>query len=126
MLTLGQKDLLELIAGGAPLSETLDAIVRLVEDQAPQMLCSILLVDESGTRLQSGAASRSLKEYSEAIDGEVIGPCAGSCGTAAYRKEMVVVKDIAADPLWVEYRELALRYGLRAAGSPAEKLRAHD
>src|SRR5579859_6889746 len=78
MLTLGQKDLLERIAGRAPLSETLDAIVGLVEDQVPQMLCSILLIDGSGTRLRYGAASGSLKEYSEAIDGEVIGPCAGS------------------------------------------------
>jgi diguanylate cyclase (GGDEF)-like protein/PAS domain S-box-containing protein len=117
MLTLGQKDLLELIAGGAPLSETLDAIVRLVEDQAPQMLCSILLIDESGTRLRRGAASLSLREYSEAIDGEVIGPSAGSCGTAAYRKQMVVVKDIATDPLWSDHRELALRHNLRAGWS---------
>jgi len=117
MLTLGQKDLLELIAGGAPLSDTLDAIVRLVEDRTPQMLCSILLVDESGTRLRRGAASRALQEYSEAIDGEAIGPSAGSCGTAAYRKQMVVVKDIATDPLWSDHRELALRHNLRAGWS---------
>ncbi len=106
-----------MIADGAPLDETLHAIIRLVEDQAPEMLCSILLIDATGTRLQSAAASDSLQEYSEAIDGELIGPCAGSCGTAAFRKQMVVVKDIATDPLWAKYRDLALRYDLRAGWS---------
>ncbi len=106
-----------MIAGGAALSEILEAVVSLMEDQAPEMLCSILLIDETGTRLMRAAASRSLDEYSEAVDGEAIGPCAGSCGTAAFRKQMVVVKDIATDPLWADYRELALRHNLKAAWS---------
>ena len=117
MLTMGQPGLLEMIAGGAPLSEILEAVVSLMEAQAPEMLCSILLIDESGTRLMRAAASRSLEAYSEAIDGETIGPSAGSCGTAAFRKQMVVVKDIASDPLWTDYRDLALRHGLKAAWS---------
>ena len=117
MLTIGQPGLLEMIAGGAPLSEILDAVVSLMEAQAPEMLCSILLIDESGTRLMRAAASRSLEEYSKAIDGETIGPSAGSCGTAAFRKRMVVVNDIATDPLWADYRELAMRHKLRAAWS---------
>ena len=53
----------------------------------------------------------------EAIDGIVIGPCVGSCGTAAYRREPVVVSDIATDPLWADFRDLALGHGLRACWS---------
>ena len=117
MLTIGQPSLMEMIAGGAPLSEILEAVVSLMEAQAPEMLCSILLIDESGTRLTRTAASRSLEAYSQAIDGETIGPSAGSCGTAAFRKQMVVVKDIATDPLWTDYRDLALRHDLKAAWS---------
>jgi len=116
MLT-GQKEVLEMIASGALLSETLDAITRFVENQFPEVLCSILLVDESGTRLLRGATSRLPEEYSAAIEGVAIGPGVGSCATAAYRKELVIVGDIGSDPLWVDFRDLALRNHLRACWS---------
>lgn len=106
-----------MIASGASLSETLEAITRLVEGQAPEMLCSILPIDVTGTRLLRGAAPSLPEEFNVAIEGEPIGPKAGSCGTSAFRKELVVVNDIASDPLWDEYRELALRHGLRACWS---------
>ena len=57
------------------------------------------------------------RSYTEAIDGGLIGPQAGSCGTAAYRREPVIVSDIATDPLWDQYRHLALEHGLRACWS---------
>ena len=57
------------------------------------------------------------REFTQAVDGEPIGPCAGSCGTAAYRGEPVVVEDIATDPLWEKYRAGALQHGLRACWS---------
>ncbi len=113
----GQKKVLEMIASGAPLSETLDTITRFVENRFPEMLSSILLVDESGTRLLRGATSRLPEEYCAAIDGVTIGPGVGSCGTAAYRKELVIAGDIGSDPLWVDFRDLALRNNLRACWS---------
>src|SRR6185369_1291729 len=57
------------------------------------------------------------REYLRAIDGASIGPCAGSCGTAAFRREAVFVADIASDPLWADYKHLALPHGLRACWS---------
>jgi len=57
------------------------------------------------------------QEFSRAIDGQPIGPQAGSCGTAAYRNEPVIVTDIATDPLWANYTALALPLGLRACWS---------
>jgi len=123
-MLIGQRKLLELIASDASLAESLEAIARLVEAHTAEMLCSIQLVDETGTRLLSAATSSLPAEYSAAVDREPIGPCAGSCGTAAWRKELVVVKEIATDPLWEDYRELALRHGLRACWS--HPIIAHD
>ena len=116
-LLAGQKRLLEMIAKGDTLSTILDALCRLVEELAPACLSSILLLDSDGNRLRHGAAPSLPKSYTDAIDGASIGPNAGSCGTAAYRNAPVIVADIAEDPLWAEYRHLALPHGLRACWS---------
>ncbi len=112
-----EKRVLEMIAKGNPLSTILDALCRLVEELSEGSLCSILLLDSDGNRLWHGAAPSLPKSYTDAIDGASIGPAAGSCGTAAYRKEPVIVSDIATDPLWTNYRDLALPHGLRACWS---------
>ena len=116
-MAAGHRQVLEMIASGTSLEITLNAITQQLDKHFPEMLCSILLVDESGTRLHCAASSSFPEEYHAAIDGEAIGPRAGSCGTAAYRKELVVVKDIASDPLWTDYRDVALRNNLRACWS---------
>ncbi len=116
-LLSGQKQTLELIVSGAPLEKTLDTLLRLVEQESPDMLCSILLLDDDGRRLRPGAAPSVPAEYVRATDGIEIGPQVGSCGTAAYRREAVIVTDIATDPLWDKPREIALRHGLRACWS---------
>ena len=81
------------------------------------VLGSILLLDEDGKHLRHGAAPSLPLPYSEAIDGSEIGPQVGSCGTAAYSASPVFVADIATDPLWANFRELALSNGLRACWS---------
>ena len=116
-LLAGEKRLLEMIAKGNSLSMILDALCRLVEELSKGSLSSILLLDPDGTRLWHGAAPSLPKSYIDAIDGSAIGPAAGSCGTAAFRKERVIVSDIAQDPLWADYRDLALPHGLRACWS---------
>jgi PAS domain S-box-containing protein len=104
-----------MVARGNSLSHVLDRLCRLVEEQAPGVLASVLVLD--GDRLRHGAAPSLPKAYVDAIDGAVIGPTAGSCGTAAYRAQQVIVSDIATDPLWLDYRELALPHSLRACWS---------
>ena len=116
-LLAGEKRLLEMVAKGDPLGDILDAICRLVEKLCSGSLCSILLLDSSGKRLWQGAGPSIPKPYAEAIDGFVIGPSAGSCGTAAYRAQQVIVSDIATDPLWADFRDVALANGLRACWS---------
>src|SRR5260370_10848648 len=69
--------------------------------------------------LRHGAAPSLPLTYTKAIDGAVIGPSVGSCGTAAYRAKPVIVSDIATDPLWADFRDLALAHGLRACWSTA-------
>jgi PAS domain S-box-containing protein len=114
-LLAGEREVLALIAAGTPTAGVLDAICREIESISHGLLASILLV-ESG-QLRHGAAPSLPQSYMDAIDGLPAGPRAGSCGTAVYRKETVVVSDIATDPLWVAYREVALLHGLRACWS---------
>src|SRR6266478_3782187 len=117
MLLGGEKRLLEMIARGDSRALILDALCRLVEELASGSLSSILLLDSKANQLRHGAAPGLPIKYTEAIDGLVIGPCAGSCGTAAYRAEQVIVSDIASDPLWADFRDLAMAHGLQACWS---------
>ena len=113
----GQAHILQRLAANAPLSEILHRLVLLIEAQVPDMLCSVLLLSEDGEHVVHGAAPSLPEEYVKAIDGSPIGPKQGSCGTAIYRGEPVFVTDILTDPLWDEYRELAVANGLRACWS---------
>ena len=79
------------------------------------ILTSILLRD--GPRLRHGAAPTLPEAYCAAIDGLEFGPCAGSCGTATHFGRPIYVTDIATDPLWAEYKHLALQHGLKACWS---------
>jgi PAS domain S-box-containing protein len=117
LLLNGQRRVLEMIAANAPLSESLTALVRLIEGHVPGILGSILLVDKQGTHLCHGAAPSLPAEYVAAIEDLPIGDQVGSCGTAAWCREPVFVEDIGSDPRWQDYRGLALRHGLRACWS---------
>src|SRR4030095_1500494 len=107
----GQNKILQRVAANAPLGEILERLVLLIEAQSPGMLCSVLLLSDDGDHVRHGAAPSLPKEYVAAIDGSAIGPKHGSCGTAMYRGEPVVVTDILNDSLWDDYRELAAAHG---------------
>lgn len=113
-----QRSMLTRIALGGALHDVLRDIILLVEKQAGgEMLASILLVSDDGKRLLDGAAPSLPGVYNAAIHGMAIGPGAGSCGTAAHGGEPVFVTDIASDPLWESFRDLALPHGLAACWS---------
>jgi signal transduction histidine kinase len=116
-LTLTQMQVLEMIAQGCPLTETFDALLRLMEAKSPEMLGSILMLDPDKVHVRHVAAPSLPPEFIRAVDGQAIGPRAGSCGTAMFRGEPVFVADIAADPLWTDYKDIALVHGLRACWS---------
>ena len=117
ILLKAEREIIDLMMSGAGLKETLTAIALMVERLTPPALCTILLLDPDGKHLRNGAAPSIPEEYSKAIDGVEIGPSVGSCGTAAYRKEPVIARDIAIDPLWEGPREFTLSFGLRACWS---------
>lgn len=110
-----QARILEGVVHRAPLSESLEAIVAAIERQLPGSKCSILL--KNGQALHHGAGASLPEAYRTAIDGATIGPLAGSCGTAAYTGHEVIAVDIATDPRWVDYCDLALAHGLRSCWS---------
>src|SRR2546430_6251785 len=116
-LLAGENRVLEMVAKGDSLSDILEILCLLVEEQSSGVLASILLIDANGKQFLHGGAPHLPQRYTEAIDGAFVGPAVGSCGTAAYRAEQVVVSDIATDPLWDPFRDLALAHSLRACWS---------
>ena len=116
-LLSAERRTLELISGGAGLTEILQDLCDTIDAQAGNTISAVMLMDTDGMRLWHGAGPRLPKGWIEAITPLKIGPSVGSCGTAAALKRRVIVSDIATDPLWVDYRDLALSYGLRAAWS---------
>jgi diguanylate cyclase (GGDEF)-like protein/PAS domain S-box-containing protein len=108
---------LELMNAGKPLDVILKAIVKVVEQDNPNMLCSILLMDDTGKRLLLGAAPSLPEFYNDAINGVEIGKNVGSCGTAAHSNQRVIVSDIQVHPFWNDYRELANQAGLKSCWS---------
>ncbi|MES1186587.1 MAG: ATP-binding protein [Myxococcales bacterium] len=113
----GQRKVLEQVASGVPLPKVLHALAKLIEAQAPGMLCSILLVDEERGALHHAAAPSLPTQYTAAFDGAAIGAHAGSCGADADISEQLVVEEVATHRYWQAHRELALRHGLRARSS---------
>jgi two-component system cell cycle sensor histidine kinase/response regulator CckA len=108
--------ILEEMASGASLGDLLGYIVRFVEQENPGSLCSVLLSDESGSRLQHGAAPSLPEFYNQAVDGLLIGQGMGSCGTAAHLRQRVVVEDIEGHPFWKGFNAVR-EAGLRACWS---------
>ena len=115
----GEKQLLEMIATGVPLKKILNALCGIIEEQRPGTLASVLLMNADGVHLDVIAGPKIPNEWTRQMELMPIGPCAGSCGTAAYRGSPVIVSDIASDPLWdvPQHRAAALKHGLRASWS---------
>ena len=116
-LSLLDKTVLEMIMAQRPVAQVLENLCVKIEESSPGLLCSILLLDQHNGTLHGGIGPSLPKPYLEAVNGVKIGPCAGSCGTAAYLQQLVVVTDIATDPLWADCKHVALPHGLRACWS---------
>ena len=113
----GEQQVEDMIAANEPLGDILDVLVRMIEAQSPGMYCSVLLLSPDGNHMEHGAAPNLPESYVKAVDGAPIGPKNGSCGTAMYRGERVIVTDILTDPLWEDYRALANGTDFRACWS---------
>jgi PAS domain S-box-containing protein len=118
-LQAAEKRLLEMIATGVALKEITGELCQIIEEQRPDTLASVLLLNTDGVHLDVVAGPKLPNEWTRQMEKMPIGPCAGSCGTAAYRGSPVIVSDIATDPLWdvPEHRGAALKHGLRASWS---------
>lgn len=113
-----EKGVLELNAKPqASLKNTVDALLEGIERIFPGIYCSVLILREDGKTMETLSAPNIAAEYSKRINGVKIGPKVGSCGTAMYLKQNVIVDDIANNELWVDFRELALRHNLKACWS---------
>lgn len=116
-LQIGQNHILNLVATGSPLKAVLTEIAHFVERHSDRGICSILLLDNDGVTLSERIAPSLPPSYLASLDVARSGPANCSCGTAVFRREPVMVTDLALDPLWERRRELALAHGLRACTS---------
>jgi len=116
-LLRAERRSLELIVGGARLGDILTDLCNAIDAQDPGLMCAVMLVDPNGTHLRPAAGPRVPAEWTQLITPLPIGPDVGACGAAAHRREPVIVADIANDPLFADFRDQALRHGLRAAWS---------
>lgn len=117
-LIIRERDILTRVAAGGPLKDVLRDLMLLVEQPSHgEMLASVLFLSQDRRCLLEGAAPSLPAEYNAAIHGIAIGPGVGSCGTAAFSGEPVIVTDIALDPLWKDFKDVALKHGLRACWS---------
>jgi diguanylate cyclase (GGDEF)-like protein/PAS domain S-box-containing protein len=123
---LMRASVLEQLVQGAPLTQVLEAVVYGIEADLPGAIASIMLLDREQQCLRTGAAPGLPEEYIRAIDGVRIGPSVGSCGTAAYTGELVIVEDVATHPYWAAFRDLPLQAGLRACWSLPVRDRAQQ
>lgn len=116
-LESGSFKVLESLARGDDIKKVLEQLVLHVEGIWPGMICSILVLDDSGEHLREGAAPGLPDYYNEAIDGLKIGAGVGSCGTAAFTKEPCIVADVTTHPYWQSFLPLTERAGLKACWS---------
>ncbi|MFA5923587.1 MAG: ABC transporter substrate-binding protein [Methylococcaceae bacterium] len=111
------NQILQQINQGIALPKLLEELACQVEALHPGMLCSILLLDKEGKHLRHGAAPSLPDFYNQAINGLTIGDGVGSCGTAAYCRERVIVEDIQQHPYWEAFRDLARLVGVQSCWS---------
>src|ERR1700761_9683518 len=117
-LLVAEREILTRVAAGGSIKDVMRDIILMVEKPTNgEMLASILILSEDGKRLNEGAAPSLPADYNAAIDGIAVGYGVGSCGTAAATGNPVIVADIATDPLWADFRDLALHHELRACWS---------
>lgn len=113
-----QWEMVEQVDAGATMQQVLDTVVHRLERYLElTAYVSVLLYDAEHGILRHGAAPSLPAAYNDAIDGIAVGPKVGSCGTAVHRGEPVIVSNIARDPLWSEFRDLAATHGLAACWS---------
>lgn len=119
-----ENRLLEMIANDRPMKEVMVWTCNMIESQIDGALCSIMLLDEAGQHLSVAAGPSLPEHYKQQIDGVTIGHSVGSCGTAAFTGEAVIVTDIPQHPFWADYAELATSHGLFSCWS--YPIKSHD
>lgn len=112
-----RQHILEKVARGGSLKEIMSQVIESAESIYPRSMCSILLMDDEGKHLLSGAAPSLPSFFNEAINGVEIGMRVGSCGTAAFTGKRTVVENIASHPYWENFKELAGKAGLGSCWS---------
>ena len=110
-------EVLRVAAQGGDLQTILNMLCNKSEAYNPDMKCSVLVLNEKESTLHPMASASLPHSYCDSLDGAIIGVGVGSCGTAAFTKQRVIVEDINTHPYWAQAKGLALKFGLQACWS---------
>lgn len=116
-LLIHKNKILDFIALNTPIKKIFDQLLLNYESIHPNYFGSISLMDLDGIHINLESAPSMPKAYNLAVKRGVIGNNAGSCGTAAFTKKPVIVSDISNDERWKDYKDVALKHGLRSCWS---------
>jgi PAS domain S-box-containing protein len=117
-LRVAEKQTLEMIADNASLKDILNHLCTCIDVQVWPSVTTVLLMDPDGTRLWQSAGPLIPPGWIPVINPVPVALDAGLCGTAAFLKTRVIVNDVATEQNWHdEYRDVAIRNGIRAAWS---------
>lgn len=112
-----QTKVLEMTAKGVEMAQTLNTLCHFIEQMVSDGICSVMLVDGRTGSLRFEAGPNVSEAYGVAVDGLMPAENAASCGTAAYLGEPVYVADTLVDPRWSDFRDFAIRFGIRGCWS---------
>ncbi len=117
ILLAGEKRSFEMMTTDQPLTTILDSLCQTLAVLTDASFVTIMLQDEEGRTLRPGGGYKLPEGFSEAVCGIPVGPEFGSCGTAAFRQEPVLIDDVDIDPRWDCARDIVNRFGFKACWS---------
>ncbi|OQP49372.1 hypothetical protein A4H97_28965 [Niastella yeongjuensis] len=113
-----ERQVLEINAQpAASLKTTVDYYLSGLEKTFTDIILSVIMLTEDKQTIMHLSGPSLPEEFARGINGVKIGPYVASCGTAIYRKERVITVDVETDPLWENYKQYALKFGLRSCWS---------
>src|SRR5262249_54595926 len=100
------------------LKDILNHLCASIDQLVWPWVTSILLMDPDGTKLWPAAGPKVPEDWARTISPLPVAEDTGLCGTAAFLKSRVIVRNVATEAAWrEEYRTPALENGIRAGWS---------
>ncbi|WP_372965625.1 putative bifunctional diguanylate cyclase/phosphodiesterase [Marinobacter sp.] len=112
-----QQKIQDMISNHEPFRDILAAVIRIVAQPMPEALVTFMMYDQADDTISLISGDGLSEDYKAAMQRVKIGPEVGTCGAAAFCRDVVITESIADDLSWAAYRDYALKEGLAACWS---------